>query len=165
MDKSILWKLSYGLYAVCLMDGQRPSGCIVNTFFQVTSGGVVAVSMNRDNYTHSLIEKHNRFGVCILSESTPARTIGALGFFSGRDKEKFAGLDYRMHEGIPLLNEGCCGYLILDVVGRYETDTHTVFFAQVEDAFAGVDIRSMTYEYYRSVIKGKSPKNAPTYGV
>jgi flavin reductase (DIM6/NTAB) family NADH-FMN oxidoreductase RutF len=163
MDKSILYKLSYGLYAIGIMDGARPAGCIVNSLFQITSAGVIAVTMNRDNYTHSLIEKQNRFAVSVVSEATPGRTIGALGFFSGRDKDKYEGLKYRIYEGLPLLEEGCCGYLIADVVCRYETDTHTVYFAHVRDAIAGSDAPPMTYEYYRRVIKGKAPKNAPTY--
>lgn len=30
-----LRKLSYGLYLIGAMDGERPCGCIVNTVFQV----------------------------------------------------------------------------------------------------------------------------------
>ena len=163
MDKSILWKISYGLYAIGVPDGQRPSGCIVNTVFQITTPGVIAISMNRNNYTHSLIEKEGRLAVSILSEKTPGSTIGALGFASGRDKDKFDGISYELHDGLPIVKENACGYLICDVVGSFETETHTVFFAQVKDAFAGENLPPMTYDYYHKVIKGSAPKNAPTY--
>ena len=85
MDGTVLYKLSYGLYAIGAMDQNRMCGCIVNTVFQITSDGVIALSMNRNNYTHGLIERSGRFSVSILSEATPASVIGALGFKSGRD--------------------------------------------------------------------------------
>lgn len=163
MDKTILHKLSYGIYAIGAPDERRPGGCIVNTVFQITSAGIIALSMNHDNHTRSLVKKEGRFSVSILSEETPASVIGALGFASGRDKNKFEGLAYDMHSGLPILKERACGYLICKVVGQYETETHTVFFAQVEDAFAGETLPPMTYDYYHRVVKGSAPKNAPTY--
>ena len=35
--EKVLRNLSYGLYQIGVMDGQRPCGCIINTVFQVTS--------------------------------------------------------------------------------------------------------------------------------
>ena len=45
-----------------------------------------------------------------------------------------------------------------------ETATHTVFLGEVIDAgsYDGMG-DAMTYAYYHNVVKGKSPKNAPTY--
>lgn len=163
MDGTVLYKLSYGLYAIGVMDQSRMCGCIVNTVFQITSDGVIALSMNRNNYTHGLIERSGRFSVSILSEATPASVIGALGFKSGRDADKFAGLDAYVEDGLPLLRENTCGHLICDVVGRHEQGSHTVFFAKVTNAFGKNDNPPMTYEYYHRVIKGSAPKNAPTY--
>ena len=60
MDNTVLYDLSYGMYAVGVKDGMRECGCIVNTVFQVsTIGPLIALSMNKDNYTCSLIEKSN----------------------------------------------------------------------------------------------------------
>ncbi len=54
MDKSTLYKLSYGLYAI----GVQKGACIVNTVFQITSSPeVIALSMNKDNATHGLIKE------------------------------------------------------------------------------------------------------------
>ena len=50
--EKVLRNLSYGLYQIGVMDGQRPCGCIINTVFQVTSENpIVAISMHKDNYT------------------------------------------------------------------------------------------------------------------
>ena len=62
MDNTVLYDLSYGMYAVGVKDGMRECGCIVNTVFQVsTIGPLIALSMNKDNYTCSLIEKNKCF--------------------------------------------------------------------------------------------------------
>ncbi len=163
MDKSVLYKISYGLYAIGVMEGDVPQGCIVNTVFQITSDGVIAVSMNKNNHTHGLIEKTGRFSVSILTEDTPPKTIGRLGFFSGANIHKFEGLNYEMLDGLPLLKEGCAGYMLCSVVGSHDAGSHTVFFARVDEASIGENAHVMTYEYYHNVVKGKAPKNAPTY--
>lgn len=164
MDNKVLYKLSYGVYAIGAMDGARPSGCIVNTVFQITSSGMLALSMNFDNYTHSLLNKTGRFSISILTEAVEPSIIGALGFSSGKDKNKFDNVPYEMKAGLPVIKEGSAGFIICEVKGHYDTDTHTVYFAQAVDAEAlSSDAPPMTYDYYHRVVKGKAPKNAPTY--
>lgn len=159
-----LRKLSYGLYAIGAMDGERPSGCIVNTVFQITSENpIVAVSMNRNNYTYELIRKNNRFSVNILSEKTEKKVITQLGFRSGKDENKLEGLSYEMKDGLPILNESICGAFTCEVVSMTETPTHFVILGKVMEAYPGTDDAPMTYKYYHEVIRGSAPKNAPSY--
>ena len=158
-----LRKLSYGLYLIGAMDGERPCGCIVNTVFQVTSENpIIATSINKNNYTWELVQKNGRFSVSILSEKTRKEVIQKLGFVSGKDHDKYEGIDYRMQDGLPILNEKCCGALICKVVSVTETPTHMVVLASVEDAFDIADTVPMTYRYYHEVIRGGAPKNAPS---
>ena len=56
-----------------------------------------------------------------------------------------------------------CGYLVCKVINKMETATHTVFLGEVVAADTLKDGEPMTYSYYHKVVKGKSPKNAPTY--
>jgi len=163
MDYSVLWKLSYGLYAIGVMEGEKAQGCIVNTVFQITADGMVALSMSKANHTHDLIKDAGRFSVSICTEETPKLTIGKLGFHSGAKCEKFGGLPTEIIDGLPYLKDRCAGWLTCRVTGSFDADTHTVFFARVEDAKMGEDAPIMTYEYYHNVVKGKAPKNAPTY--
>lgn len=166
MDTMIsnLRKLSYGLYAIGAADGDRPTGCIVNTVFQITSENpVIAVSMNRNNYTYEVIKRTNEFSVSILSEKTPQKVISQLGFASGRDKDKFEGLEYELKSGLPVLGEACCGAFRCKVVSMTETPTHFVILASVEEAYEGSKDSPMTYKYYHEVVKGTAPKNAPSY--
>ena len=58
MDINIFRKMSYGVYIVSSLDGERPTGCIANSIMQITSSpATVAVSVNHDNYTNGCIEK------------------------------------------------------------------------------------------------------------
>ena len=164
MDTKIFRSMSYGVYAVGTMDGERPAGCIANSVMQITSSpATVAVSMNHDNYTNSCMRKHGYFSVSILSESTDPSVIGTLGFSSGKDRDKFADISYEMAEGVPVVKDSC-GYIVCRIIKEMETSTHTVFLGEVIGAeVLNEGARAMTYAYYHQVIKGKSPKNAPTY--
>ena len=160
MDKSTLYKLSYGLYAI----GVQKGACIVNTVFQITSSPeVIALSMNKNNATHGLIKEQGRFSVSILNEDISPEIIRTLGFSSSRDTDKFSALPWEEEQGLPVLKKGCAGYLLCEVINSSDLGTHTVFFAKVQDAALAQSGRVMTYEYYHNVIKGNAPKNAPTY--
>lgn len=166
MDKSVLWKISYGMYALTVMDGDRPTGCIINTAVQVTSEDpTIAISINKDNYTYAVLEKTGKFALSILSEVTPQNVIARLGFCSGRDTDKFTdcGFNWQMKNNLPVITDKTCGYITAEVLGKYEMETHFVILARVTDAEVLGDCTPMTYKYYHDVIKGKAPKNAPTY--
>lgn len=156
-------KLSYGVYLISSLDGNRPTGCIANSAMQITSEPAsIAISINHNNYTNSCIEKSGKFAISILSEQTDPGIIGTFGFQSGRDINKFEAVSCRMVEGLPVI-EDACAYILCQVVDKMETETHTVFLGKVIDSDMLKDEPAMTYAYYHSVVKGKSPKNAPTY--
>lgn len=165
MDKKVLRELSYGLYAIGANDGNKPTGCIVNTVFQITSENpIVALSMNKNNYTFQAITKKNKFTVSLLSEQTSPNLIAQLGFSSGRDTDKCAGLNYQLTtDGLPLFAEQTVGFLTCEVLSIHDAETHNVILARVLDAQMGEGGTPMTYRYYHEVIKGRAPKNAPTY--
>ena len=156
-------KLSYGVYIISTLDGERPTGCTANSAMQITSEPAsVAVSINHDNFTNSCIQKTGKFAVSILSEESDPKLIGTFGFQSGKDNDKFASVEYKTKEGLPIVKDACA-YMVCEVIDKLETETHTVFLGRVLDADLLKDGEAMTYAYYHNVIKGKSPKNAPTY--
>ena len=164
MDKKVFRSLSYGVYVVTSLDGTRNTGCTANSIMQITSEpATVALSMNHDNFTNSCITATGKFAVSILSEKSDPALIGNFGFQTGKDHDKFADVAFEMAGGLPVIKDSC-GYFICEVIDRMETETHTVFLGKVVDAavYEG-DGAPMTYAYYHNVIKGKSPKNAPTY--
>ena len=165
MDVRAFWELSYGVYIVGAMDGPRPTGCVANSMMQITAEPAsIAVSINHNNYTCGLIEKTGRFSIMVCSEKMPPLTIGTFGFRSGRDCNKFDAFPYVMKDGVPVLKEGLTAWLTCEVINKMETATHTVFLGKVLDAEKLPDAgEPMTYAYYHRVIKGRAPKNAPTY--
>lgn len=163
MDKNVFRSMTYGVYITTSVDDGRPVGCITNSNTQITSSpAMVSVSVNHGNYTASCIEKSGVFAYTILSVESDPSLIGRFGFASSRNTDKFSGLKVEWVEGVPVVAEGC-GYVVCRVAGRMETGTHTVFLGEVTEAKALSGQIPMGYSYYHQVIRGKSPKNAPTY--
>lgn len=164
MNTNIFRSMSYGVYIVSTMDGERPTGCTANSIMQITSSpATIAVSINHDNYTNGCIKKYGKFSFSILAENSDAGLIGNFGFQSGKDIDKFKHVAYETVEGVPVI-KGTCGYVVCKVIDKMETATHTVFLGEVieGEVYEGM-ADAMTYAYYHKVVKGKSPKNAPTY--
>ena len=163
MDKTVLFKLSYGLYIVGCMDGERPVGCTINTCFQVTSENpILAISLNKNNYTLEVIKKNKRFSLSLVAEESDISVIGCFGFCSSREVDKYEDFDYDLYEGAPLVKGTFAGRLVLDAINFVDNETHVVVLARLVDTVKG-EGTPMTYDYYHRVVKGKAPKNAPTF--
>ena len=164
MNSWAFTKLSYGVYVITSWaDGGRPTGCTANSAMQVTSSpATVAVSINHDNFTNECIKNTGRFAINILGENSSPAIIGNFGFKSGRDSEKFNEKP-EVKDFLPIV-DGAIAYITCKVIDSMESETHTVFLGEVIGAeILDENDASMTYAYYHNVIKGKSPKNAPTY--
>ena len=163
MNPNTFRHLSYGVYIISTWDGERPTGCTANSAMQITSEpATIAVSINHNNYTNGLIAANGKFAISILSETSDSALIGRFGFQSGKENDKFTDTEYEVAGGLPVLNDGC-GYIVCNVVNKMETATHTVFLGEVTEAEIKKGGDAMTYAYYHKVIRGQSPKNAPTY--
>lgn len=155
--------LSYGVYIISTWDEGRPTGCTANSVMQITAEpATIAISINHDNYTNKCIERTGRFAISVLGENSDSSIIGTFGFQSGKDVNKFDSVKHGVKAFMPIVMEACA-YITCEVVNKMETDTHTVFLGKVLDADVISKDDPMTYAYYHKVIKGKSPKNAPTY--
>lgn len=165
MNKSAFHKISYGLYVVTSGKEGRFNGQIANTVFQVTAEPpTIAVSINKQNYTHECITESQRFAVSIIEEATPMTMIGLFGFKCGRDINKFEGTGTRIGTtGVPIVTDHAVAFIEAEVAGELDCGTHTIFLGRVVDCDVLGAGEPMTYAYYRAVKGGKSPKNAPTY--
>ena len=163
MNPNVFHKLSYGVYVISAWDQGRATGCTANSAMQITSSpATIAISINHDNYTNRCIEECGKFAVNILAEDSEPSIIGTFGFRTGKDFNKFDEVKYSVADNMPVLSDSC-GYIICNVINKMETATHTVFLGEVAAAELLGDRDAMTYAYYHKVVKGKSPKNAPTY--
>ena len=165
MDKKALHKISYGLYVISTAIGDQLNGQIANTVSQVTSEPTrIAVCINKENYTHSLINDSGVFAVTVLDQETPMELIGTFGFKTGREVDKFREIHYRRGiTGAPVLLEHSIAFIEAEIDGRLDVGTHTIFCGKVVDCGMQGAGEPLTYDFYHIVKKGKAPKSAPTY--
>ncbi|MGV8058151.1 MAG: rubredoxin [Smithellaceae bacterium] len=165
MNKSVLHKISYGLYVISSGQNGKFNGQIGNTMFQVTSDPVtIAISINKENYTHELIKLSRKFAVSILAQTAPMTFIGLFGFKCGRDVNKLQNVKTKTGPtGVPIVLDYSIGYLEAELMSELDCGTHTIFIGRVVDADVTGNEEPMTYDYYHKVKGGKASKNAPTY--
>ena len=163
MDNKVFHKLSYGLFVVTAKTG-KDNGCITNTVMQVTTTpNRITLAVNKDNYTHGMILESGVFNVSILAEDATFDIFERFGFHSGRDTDKFAAFkDWaRAENGVTYVIRGTNGVISAKVCGTVDLGTHTLFVADVTDAFSLSDTPAATYAYYHAHIKPKPTAKAP----
>lgn len=165
LDFRVFNEVSYGLYVVTSMLGDRVNGQVVNTVLQVTSSPPqFAVIINKKNLTHDFIMSSSVFGVSILSVEAPMTFIGLFGFRSGRDVDKLSQVGWtRGITGAPLVTDYSLGVMEARVNRLVDVGTHTLFVGEIVAAQTLGGGRPMTYDYYHTHLKGKTAKNAPTF--
>lgn len=165
MDRNALRKLGYGVYVVTSGKEDKCNGQIANTVFQITSEpAIIAVSINKDNYTHDLLKKTGVFAVSVLSKNAPLKFIGSFGFRCGRDVNKFDGVNFKIGKtGTRIVLDNVIAYIEAEVVQEVDAGTHTLFIGKAVNAEIVNDEDPMTYAFYHEVKRGTTPQSAPTY--
>jgi len=166
LDLESLFKLNYGMCIVSSKKNNKFNGCIVNTVFQLTpEPPMVAASINRQCLTHEYITDSKVFTVSILSQEAPMSFIGSFGFKSGRDTDKFKGVNCKIgRTGVPIILDNTVAFLEAEVAESIDVITHTLFIAKIVACETlDEDAEPMTYNYYRDIKHGRTPKTAATY--
>ena len=167
MDKKAMYKLSYGLYVVTTRNAEKANGCIVNTAIQAASTpNQLCICINKANYTHDMVLKTGVFNVSVLSNDAPFAMFQHYGFQSGRDVDKFAGVQgmARATNGVYYLPYCTNAFISARVTQTIEFETHTLFIADVTEARQLSDVPSMTYAYYFAHVKPKPSKLKEQHG-
>lgn len=157
IDTQATFKLSYGLFILTAREGEKDSGCIINTVQQVTDAPLrLSVTVNKQNYTHDMILHTGEFNVSVLDETTSFELIQHFGFQSGRDVNKFANFpQFRMENGVVFVAQSCNAAFSCKVVQAVDCGTHTLFIAEVTESMVLDKTPSVTYAYYFEHIKPK----------
>lgn len=155
MDKTTLFKLSYGLFVVTAHEEGKDNGCITNTVIQVTNEPLrISVTINKDNYTCGMIQRTGVFNVSVLAEDAAFDTFRHWGFQSGKHVDKTVGIEFfRLENGAIYVINGVNAVISAKVVQQVDLGTHIMFIADVTDAFPIEKTPSATYTYYQSHIK------------
>ncbi len=147
--------IGYGLYLLTSKD-EKDNGCIINTVNQITDNPkLIAIAVNKLNYTCQMIEKTKEFNLSVLTEETPFSVFKQFGFTSGKNTDKFADCDFsnRCENGILALNKYTNTVISAKVVEIKDFDTHKLFIAEVTDDKIISNVPSVTYKYYFENIK------------
>ena len=165
VDLKSLHKISYGVYIVTSGKEGRCNGQIANSVIQISSKpAMVAVSINKQNFTHEIIKETGVFAISILSENTPLSFIGNFGFKCGRDFNKFEDVEYQVGEtGTRIVLNYSTAYFEAKVVKEIDAKTHTLFIGKIVDAKQLSDKPQMTYTNYHQIKRGTTPKSAPSH--
>jgi len=161
-----LFKISYGIYIVCSGDKSKGNGYISNTVFQLTAEPAkFAASCNKDNFTAELIQKYGAFSVFVLKQNASSEITGTFGYKSGKDTDKMKDMEVIYGAcNIPIVLNESIAYFEFKLLQTIDAGTHWLFIGELITAeIIDETQQPLTYQYYREVKKGFSPKNAPTY--
>ena len=156
-DLTALFRIGYGLYVVTSNDGTKDNGLIVNTVTQVTNTpNRIAVTINKENYSHHVIKQTGIMNVNCLSTEAPFKVFENFGFRSGRNTDKFADCTpIRTDNGLVMLPHYINAMMSLKVVQYVDLGTHGMFICDVTEARVLSDLPTMTYSYYQEKVKPK----------
>ena len=156
-DLTALFKIGYGLYVVTSNDGKKDNGLIVNTVTQVTdTPNRVAVTINKQNYSHHVIKQTGIMNVNCLSTAAPFKVFETFGFQSGRTVDKFADCTpLRSDNGLVFLTRYINAFMSLKVEQYVDFGTHGMFICSITEARVISNAETMTYTYYQNNVKPK----------
>lgn len=157
VDNTALFNIGYGLYVVTSNDGTKDNGFVCNTVCQVTNTpNRVAVTINKQNYSHDTIKATGKMNVNCLSTEAPFKVFEVFGFQSGRNVNKFEGCTpLRTENGLVCLPKYVNAVISLEVEQYIDLDTHGMFISAVTEAQNLSKVETMTYSYYQSNVKPK----------
>lgn len=157
MDKKALYQLSYGVFVLTTKSGDRMNGCITNTCMQVANSPArVAISVLNTNFTCELIKESGVFAVSVLDETCTFQTIKYYGMQSGREVDKYQGMEPAVDQnGVPYLTWQTCAVISCKVVESRDLGSHTLFIGEILDAKVTSDKAPLTYAQYQAHIKPK----------
>ena len=156
MDNKALFKIPYGLYLLTTQSGGKDNGCIVNTFAQLAMTPMrFGISVSKENLSCVMLAESMQFNVTVLAENARFEIFKRFGYQSGKNVDKFAGLDLpRTANGLYYIKENANAVFSCKALSSVDLGSHTLFIAEVTDMQVLSDsAESVTYSYYQSHIK------------
>lgn len=158
MDTNALFNIGYGLYVLTANNGEKDNGCIINTVMQVTSNPLqIAIAVNKQNYTTSMIQATKKFNVSILTENSSFDIFKHFGFQSGTNCNKFENFNdtKRSLNGLLYITQNTNSYMSAFVKQEIDLGSHILFIGQLVAAEVLSNEPTVTYAYYQKNIKPK----------
>jgi flavin reductase (DIM6/NTAB) family NADH-FMN oxidoreductase RutF/rubredoxin len=149
--QEVLFRVPSGIFVVTTVADGKYNGMINNTVFQITDQPLqVLLGMDKSHLTTEMIIKSNVFAVLFLRPDQ-IQLIKRFGFRSGRETEKFSGIEWHPGiTGVPILDDAA-GYLECKVQPgkRWDAGTHFIFLAKALSGAIQPEVNWLTYQEYR----------------
>ena len=166
LDPTAMFTMSYGLYVVSAADSEDKAACLINTATQVTAEPIqVSVAVNKENYTAEVIRRAGAFTVTVVDETADMPYLGNFGFRTSANFDKFEKYGCKTSAvGSPYSPEHICAVVACNLVQTVDVGTHYIFVGEAVDAEKVEGAAApMTYSYYHTTLKGKTPPKASSY--
>ena len=165
IDSTAMFSMSYGLYVVSSEADGLKAGCVVNTAVQVTAEPIrMSVAVHKDNVTARVIKEAGTFAVTALDQTADMPYIGNFGFRTSDTYDKFEKYQTAVSEtGSPYCPEHACAMYACKLIDTVDVGMHYLFVGEVVQAERLSDELPLTYAYYHSTLKGKTPPKASSY--
>src|SRR5881409_2722100 len=154
----LLRNLTSPVVAITAVRGGKKNGMISDAAVRASIVPTVprlSVYIHKFNYSHDMIYATGRFAMHLL-HTKQFDIVRRLGFFSGRDQSKLAGIPHHTGQlGVPILDE-CFAHFECSVVNVMDTGSSTLFLGDVvavgRGAAAGLEPRGelLTATYFRT---------------
>jgi len=158
MDKSLLFKIPYGIELISSESNGVIGACIVNTVIQITDTPTnLVVSITKDSHTAKLMLESKKCIIGLISDICNLNVIKHFSSQSGNKINKFDNkyndiFKYKLHDKIPHLTESIICNLICDVKEVVDADSHYLFVLNLTETIeVSKNDMLMTYELYRSM--------------
>ena len=129
----LLRNLTSPVVAITAVRGGKENGMISDAAVRASIVPTVprlSVYVHKFNYSHDMIFETGRFCLHLLN-TKQLDVVHRLGFFSGRDQDKLAGIPHHKGKtGVPVLDE-CFAHFECDVVNVMDTGSSTLFLGDV----------------------------------
>jgi len=149
----LLRNLTSPVVAITAVRGTKENGMISDAAVRASIVPTVprlSVYIHKFNYSHDMIFETGRFGLHLLN-TQQFDLVHRLGFFSGRDRDKLAGIPHHKGKtGVPVLDE-CFAHFECTVANVMDTGSSTLFLGDVV-AVGNLEPRGelLTASYFRA---------------
>ena len=165
IDPTAMFSMSYGLYVVSAGTDEQKSGCVINTAVQVTATPIrLSVAVNKENVTADVIKAAGAFAVTAIDQTADMPFIGNFGFRTSANYDKFEKYEMALTEaGTPYCPEHACAMYDCKLIDTVDVGTHYLFIGEVVQTEKLSAETPLTYSYYHTTLKGKTPPKASSY--
>ncbi len=129
----LLRNLTSPVVAITAVRGGKENGMISDAAVRASIVPTVprlSVYVHKFNYSHDMIFETGRFCLHLLN-TKQLDVVHRLGFFSGRDEDKLAGIPHHKGKtGVPVLDE-CFAHFECGVANVMDTGSSTLFLGDV----------------------------------